>query len=81
VGFLLAGEAVPGVAVDGLGIVEKVDDGEAVAGEAVPFGRRCAARVHDLEVDGDVARQSLRVTFGVHEEAAIVAAHLEVLAP
>jgi hypothetical protein len=66
--------------VDGLGIVEKVGDGEAVAVGVVPFGWRCAVRVHDLEVDGNVVGQRLRLAFGVHEEAAIVATYLKALA-
>ena len=58
-----------------------VDDREAVASEAVPPRRRRAARVHDLKIDADVARESLGVASRVHEEAAIVASHIEVLAP
>jgi hypothetical protein len=38
---------VPGVTMDGLAIV----DGEAVIGEAVPFGGGGVARVHDLGID------------------------------
>lgn len=35
---LLRGETVPGIARQGLGVIGGVDDGEAVAEEAVPFG-------------------------------------------
>lgn len=38
--FLLTGEPVPRIAVDRLGIVGVINDCEAVAGEAVPFGGR-----------------------------------------
>lgn len=46
---------MPGITRDGLGVVGVVDDGEAVAGETVPFRRRGPPRVDDLEVDGEVA--------------------------
>lgn len=77
-GLLLGGEAVPGVAVDGFGVVEEVDDGEAIAGEAVPLVVVGGAGVDDLEVDGEVAGEGLGVSFGVDEEAAVVAADVEV---
>lgn len=34
----LGGETVPGIARQGLGVVGRVGDGEAVAEEAIPFG-------------------------------------------
>jgi hypothetical protein len=64
-----------------------VDDGESIAEEAVPFGRGggCGGRrrhrgfgVQDLEVEGEVPRQRLRVAARVEEEAAVEAADLEV---
>lgn len=67
-----------------------MDDGEAVAEEAVPFGggggrgggrrRHRGFGVEDLEVEGEVPRQRLRVTARVEEEAAVEAADLEVAA-
>ena len=63
------------------GLIHMVDDRETVASEAVPARRRRAARVHDLEIDADVARKRLRVASRVNEETAIVASHIEVLAP
>lgn len=88
---LLGGEAVPRVARQGLGgIGGRVGDGEAVAEEALPFGggggggggrrRRRGFGVEHLEVEGEVARERLRVAARVEEEAAVEAAHLEVAA-
>ena len=67
-----------------------MDDGEAIAEEAVPFrgggGRGGGRRRHrgfgveDLEVEGEVPRQRLRVAARVEEEAAVEAADLEVAA-
>lgn len=67
-----------------------MDDGEAVAEEAVPFGggggrgggrrRHRGFGVEDLEVEGEIPRERLRVAAGVEEEAAVEAADLEVAA-
>ena len=74
-------ESVPGITVNSLRIVVNIRNCEAIASEAIPFWRRSASLVHDLEVDWDVPWQSLRVSFRIHEEPAIVVANLEVLAP
>jgi hypothetical protein len=90
VGALLRRESVPGIAPHRLGGIGGVDDGEAIAEEAVPFGRGgggCRGRrrhrgfwVEDLEVEGEVPRQRLRVAAWVEEEAAVEAADLEIAA-
>lgn len=58
----LRGETVPGIARQGLGVIGGMDDGEAVAEEAIPFGGcgggggggggRWGFGVEDLEVEG-----------------------------
>lgn len=78
---------MPRVTVDGFGIIGVVDDGETVAGKAVPLGgggrgaRGSRAGVDDLEIDGEIAWESLGVTFGVDEEAAVEAPNIKVSAP
>lgn len=73
---------MPGITGDGLGIIGEVDNGEAVTSEAVPFGRRRRApRINDLEIDREITRKSLRVTFGVNKKAAIEATDVKVPTP
>ena len=88
VGFLAAGEAMPAVPGDlggrvGVG-VPRIAHGELVRDEALPVaparGGLIRGGVH-LQVHGDVPGQRLGVAARVHQQAALVAAHVPIVAP